>query len=134
MRNRALVEWLARHVGLTKRWKSGRMLALDAGVSHTTVNTILEGGKVKADTLIALARAVGDNPVAVLVAGGVLKPGEAGERRLGEVESEWLDLLDQMSADDRVLVRRVAEGLLGQYVRQRESLVEEPRRRPAVRA
>lgn len=101
-----LSHWLARQ--MEDRGWSARELARRAGVSHTTVNRVVNNlAPASADFCVGIARALGESPEDVLRLAGQLPllPPEVAE------EQEATQILRKLTTGDRNAVMRMLRGL-----------------------
>ena len=104
-----LAEWLTRLYGPGTQFHSARQLALAAGLNDSTLSRIIERGSASPDSLIAIARAVGEEPLQLLVMAGWLTEAEVS-KKLNKRETDLLHRFRHMRPKFKDLLIGVAEG------------------------
>jgi transcriptional regulator with XRE-family HTH domain len=94
------------------RCRSYSQLARLLDLSPSTVSRWASGGSVSADEVIAVARKVGDEPVALLVLAGFLEPGETGRTSVAEERVRYLaSVSESLSPEQWSALQTLIEGL-----------------------
>lgn len=108
IRTTPLTEWLlarARDDG-----RSLRQISMAAGLNPGALAVLLEAGTAQANTVIALAKAMGADPLKALIAMGVLQEGDlGGAERLSQDERLLLRDYAALSTEGRRLLRALAD-------------------------
>jgi hypothetical protein len=106
--NRALAEWLDAKIGRDRRFKSARQLALAAELNQNAIVNIVQRGRAEPETLIKLARVLGESPVQLFILAGWLRPEDINPH-LDVDEAKLLDYWRRTPAERRHVLLEVAE-------------------------
>ena len=106
-----LAEWAQTQYGKGQRFKSARSLSLRAGLNQNAVTYIVERGQAGPETLVKLARTVGENPLRLFRMAGWIEDGDLSEgatRPMPDGAADLLQLYESADARGRQLLLRLA--------------------------